>query len=41
MYELSILIQGFPGRSTFRGRGWSNGALLRGHGETVLVDTGG
>jgi N-acyl homoserine lactone hydrolase len=37
MYELSILSQGFPGRST----GWSNGALLRGHGETVLVDTGG
>ncbi|HET6502983.1 MAG TPA: MBL fold metallo-hydrolase [Amycolatopsis sp.] len=42
MYELSILIQGFPGRSVFHGGlGWSTVALLRGHGETILVDTGG
>jgi glyoxylase-like metal-dependent hydrolase (beta-lactamase superfamily II) len=42
MYELSLLIQGFPGRSTCHGGlGWSTVALLRGHGETVLVDTGG
>ena len=42
MYELSILIQGFPGRSTCHGGlGWSTVALLRGHGETVLIDTGG
>ncbi|MCI2422335.1 MBL fold metallo-hydrolase [Saccharopolyspora sp. K220] len=42
MYELSILIQGFPGRSTDHGGlGWSTVPLLRGHGETILVDTGG
>jgi N-acyl homoserine lactone hydrolase len=42
MYELNLLIQGFPGRSTCHGGlGWSTVALLRGHGETVLVDTGG
>jgi hypothetical protein len=42
MYELDILFQGFPGRSTCHGGlGWSTVALLRGHGETVLVDTGG
>jgi N-acyl homoserine lactone hydrolase len=42
MYELTLLIQGFPGRSTSHGGlGWSTVALLRGHGETVLVDTGG
>jgi N-acyl homoserine lactone hydrolase len=42
LYELSILIQGFPGRSTCHGGlGWSTVALLRGHGETVLIDTGG
>jgi N-acyl homoserine lactone hydrolase len=42
MYELDVLIQGFPGRSVFHGGlGWSTVALLRGHGETILVDTGG
>jgi N-acyl homoserine lactone hydrolase len=42
MYDLTILIQGFPGRSTCHGGlGWSTVALLRGHGETILVDTGG
>jgi glyoxylase-like metal-dependent hydrolase (beta-lactamase superfamily II) len=42
VYDLSILIQGFPGRSTCHGGlGWSTVPLLRGHGETVLVDTGG
>jgi glyoxylase-like metal-dependent hydrolase (beta-lactamase superfamily II) len=39
---MSVLIQGFPGRSTCHGGlGWSTVPLLRGHGETVLVDTGG
>ncbi|GAA0930482.1 MBL fold metallo-hydrolase [Pseudonocardia zijingensis] len=42
MYELTILFQGFPGRSTCHGGlGWSTVALLRGEGRTVLVDTGG
>jgi N-acyl homoserine lactone hydrolase len=42
VYELSILFQGFPGRSTCHGGlGWSTVALLRGEGRTVLVDTGG
>lgn len=42
MYELTILIQGFPARSTRHGGlGWSTVALLRGNGETILVDTGG
>lgn len=42
MYELTILFQGYPGKSTCHGGlGWSTVALLEGHGETVLVDTGG
>ena len=42
MYELSLLFQGFPGRSTCHGGlGWSTVALLQGGGRTVLVDTGG
>lgn len=42
MYDLNILMQGFPGRSTYHGGlGWSTVPLLRGHGETILVDTGG
>lgn len=42
MYAMEILVQGFPGRSTHHGGlGWSTVPLLRGHGETVLVDTGG
>jgi N-acyl homoserine lactone hydrolase len=41
MYELSILLQGYPGVARFHGGlGWSTVPLLRGHGETVLVDTG-
>jgi N-acyl homoserine lactone hydrolase len=41
MYDMSILLQGYPGRSHFHGGlGWSTVPLLQGHGETVLVDTG-
>lgn len=41
MYELSILMQGYPGVADHHGGlGWSTVPLLRGHGETVLVDTG-
>jgi glyoxylase-like metal-dependent hydrolase (beta-lactamase superfamily II) len=42
MYELDILIQGFPGKTAYHGGlGWSTVALLRREGRTVLVDTGG
>ena len=42
MYELTTLINGFPGRSTNHGGlGWSSVSLLRGHGETIIVDPGG
>jgi N-acyl homoserine lactone hydrolase len=42
VYDLTILIQGFPGRSTCHGGlGWSTVSVLRGQGETILVDTGG
>jgi N-acyl homoserine lactone hydrolase len=41
MYELDILLQGYPGRSKYHGGlGWSTIALLRGNGHTVLLDTG-
>jgi N-acyl homoserine lactone hydrolase len=42
VYELTTLIHGFPGRSTHHGGlGWSTVSLLRGHGETIIVDPGG
>lgn len=42
MYELTILIQGFPGRSvTNGGLGWSTVALLSKRNQYILVDTGG
>ena len=41
MYNLDVLIQGFPGRSEDHGGlGWSTVPLLRGHGEVILIDTG-
>ncbi|MDR0359066.1 MAG: MBL fold metallo-hydrolase [bacterium] len=42
MYELDVLIQGFPGKTAYHGGlGWSTVALLRGEGHSVLLDTGG
>lgn len=41
MYDVSVLVQGFPGKSLFHGGlGWSTIALLRGEGRTILVDVG-
>ncbi|OZI61409.1 MBL fold metallo-hydrolase [Bordetella genomosp. 11] len=41
MYEIDVLVQGFPGRSLFHGTlGWSTITLLRGAGRRVLVDVG-
>lgn len=41
MYQLDVLIQGFPGRSVCHGSlGWSTLTLLRGQGRTLLVDVG-
>jgi N-acyl homoserine lactone hydrolase len=40
-FELTLLVQGFPGRSLYHGGlGWSTIALLRTGGRVVLVDTG-
>jgi glyoxylase-like metal-dependent hydrolase (beta-lactamase superfamily II) len=40
-YSIDILIQGFPGRSGYHGYlGWSTVALLRGHGQVILLDAG-
>lgn len=42
MYELDVLVQGFPGKTAYHGGlGWSTVGLLRGEGRTVLLDTGG
>lgn len=41
MYQVDVLIQGFPGRAICHGGlGWSTVTLLRGHGRTILVDVG-
>ena len=41
-YRLDILVQGYPGKTKRHGGlGWSTVALLRGHGHTVVLDTGG
>ncbi len=41
MYELNVLVNGFPGKSsTHGGLGWSSVCLLRDATTTVLVDTG-
>jgi glyoxylase-like metal-dependent hydrolase (beta-lactamase superfamily II) len=41
-YEIDLLVQGYPGKSTHHGGiGWSSVVLLRGHGRVVMIDTGG
>lgn len=41
MYELHVLLQGYPGKSVYHGGlGWSTVSLLRGGGHNVLLDTG-
>ena len=41
MYNVDILVQGYPGKSLCHGGlGWSTIALLRGHGRTILIDVG-
>ncbi len=42
MYEVNLLVQGFPGRAVCHGGlGWSTVTLLRGEGRIILVDVGG
>lgn len=42
IYQLDVLVQGFPGKTLYHGGlGWSTVALLRSGNETILVDTGG
>ncbi len=42
MYDVHVLVQGFPGRSVCHGGlGWSTVTLLRGDGRSILVDAGG
>ncbi|MNX64667.1 N-acyl homoserine lactonase [compost metagenome] len=41
MYQIDVLIQGYPGRAVCHGGlGWSTSTLLRGGGRNVLVDVG-
>ena len=41
MYQVDVLVQGFPGRAVCHGGlGWSTVTLLRGEGRTILVDVG-
>lgn len=41
MYDLTILVQGYPGKSVYHGGlGWSTVALLRSGKDNVLLDTG-
>ena len=41
MYDVDVLVQGFPGKSICHGGlGWSTIALLRGQGRTILIDVG-
>jgi N-acyl homoserine lactone hydrolase len=42
MYEVDVLVQGYPGRAICHGGlGWSTVTLLRGEGRCILVDVGG
>lgn len=42
VYEVHVLVQGYPGRAICHGGlGWSTVTLLRGQGRIVLVDVGG
>ncbi len=41
MYQVDVLVQGYPGRAVCHGGlGWSTVTLLRGDGRTILVDVG-
>ena len=41
MYQMDVLIQGFPGRAVCHGGlGWSTVTLLRGEGRIILIDVG-
>jgi glyoxylase-like metal-dependent hydrolase (beta-lactamase superfamily II) len=41
MYDVDVLVQGYPGKSLCHGGlGWSTIALLRGQGRAILVDVG-
>jgi glyoxylase-like metal-dependent hydrolase (beta-lactamase superfamily II) len=41
MYQVDVLVQGYPGRAVCHGGlGWSTVTLLRGGGRTILVDVG-
>lgn len=41
MYQIDLLVQGFPGRAVCHGGlGWSTVTLLRGAGRVILVDVG-
>jgi len=42
MYDVHVLVQGYPGRSLCHGGlGWSTVTLLQGEGRSILIDTGG
>jgi N-acyl homoserine lactone hydrolase len=41
MYSFDVLVQGYPGTTTRHGGlGWATVSLLRGQGQTLIVDTG-
>lgn len=41
MYQIDVLVQGFPGKAVCHGGlGWSTVTLLRGFGRVVLIDVG-
>ncbi len=41
MYQVDVLVQGFPGRAVCHGGlGWSTITLLRGGGRNILIDVG-
>ena len=41
MYQIDVLIQGFPGKAVCHGGlGWSTVSLIRGEGRVVLLDVG-
>jgi glyoxylase-like metal-dependent hydrolase (beta-lactamase superfamily II) len=41
MYQVDVLVQGFPGKSVCHGGlGWSTITLLRGQGRNILIDVG-
>ena len=40
-YETNVLFTGFPGKLTNAGLGWGAVVLAQGHGQAILIDTGG